>query len=276
MRPPTNWGETMFEEFHRKERQGWGSKADFYHEHTALITTQAIPTLLRAVRVRAGANLLDICSGPGYAAGAAQAICATATGVDFAPAMVEMARRNFPDCAFHEGDAMRLELADDSFDAAVCPFGIFHVTDPETAISEGYRVIKPGARYAFSQWCTPADSEFFRLALSAIAKHADMSLADPAPDAFRLSDRALCSQIMSEVGFVDLEIEEVPSVYHAPEGDFFDNVMRLTVRGAMIVEMQSPEVQAAIRAEMNEAAKAYSNGEVTVLSVPSFVVSGRK
>lgn len=67
----------MFEDFREKERIGWGSKADFYKDHTALITTQAIPTLLRAVRARAGASLLDICTGPGYAAGAAHAICAS-------------------------------------------------------------------------------------------------------------------------------------------------------------------------------------------------------
>jgi ubiquinone/menaquinone biosynthesis C-methylase UbiE len=266
----------MFEEFSRKEREGWGAKATQYADHTALITTQAIPALLGAVRTRAGSDVLDICTGPGYAAGAARAICARATGVDFAPQMVQTARANFPDCTFVEGDALQLDFEDASFDAAICPFGIFHVTEPAGLIAEAHRVLRPGGRFAFSQWCAPAESDFFRVTMGAIAKHADMSLADPAPNAFALSDRAVCKSIMGEAGFNDVEIHEVPSVYHAPEGDFFENIMHLTVRGAMIIELQTDEVVARIRDEMNTAAASYETDEGIVIPVPSFVVSGSK
>lgn len=272
----TDLDQIMFEDFCEKERIGWGSKADFYKDHTALITTQAIPTLLRAVRARAGASLLDICTGPGYAAGAAHAICAESTGIDFAPEMVEMAARSFPECKFQEGDALQLDFAEDTFDAAVCPFGIFHITDPQKAVSEGHRVIKKGARYAFSQWCSPSESDFFRLAMGSIAKHADMSIADPAPDAFQYSDRDLCRKLMTDTGFTDIEVHEVPSVYHAPSGDFFENVILLMVRGAMIVEAQSNDIRLAIQEDMNSAASAHLTDGKIVISVPSFVVSGTK
>ena len=266
----------MFEDFREKERIGWGSKADFYKDHTALITTQAIPTLLRAVRARAGASLLDICTGPGYAAGAAHAICGSSTGIDFAPEMVDMAARSFPDCRFQVGDALHLDFADGTFDAAVCPFGIFHVTDPQKAVSEGHRVIKEGGRYAFSQWCSPAESDFFRIAMGTIAKHSDMSIADPAPDAFQYSDRDLCRKLMADTGFSDIEVHEVPSIYHAPPGDFFENIMRLTVRGTIIVEAQTDEVKMAIQEDMNNAVSAYLTNDRIVIPVPSFVVSGVK
>lgn len=266
----------MFEQFREKERIGWGSKAEFYKDHTALITTQAIPTLLRAVRVRAGSTLLDICTGPGYAAGAAQAICASSTGIDFAPEMVALAAKSFPDCAFQVGDALQLDFADNTFDSAVCPFGIFHVTDPQKAVSEAYRVVKSGGRYAFSQWCAPAESDFFRITMGSIAKFADMSVADPAPDAFRYSNRDQCRKLLADAGFTDIELHEVPSVYHAPPGDFFENILRLTVRGAMILEAQTDAVKMAIRDDMNNAASAHLTDGGIVLSVPSFVVSGVK
>ncbi|MBF9060060.1 methyltransferase domain-containing protein [Rhodobacterales bacterium HKCCSP123] len=266
----------MFEEFRDKERSGWGSKADSYQDHTARITTQAIPTLLAAVRARAGAAILDICTGPGYAAGAAHAVCARAVGVDFAPEMVRAAKANFPHCTFMEGDALQLEFDDASFDAALCPFGIFHVTDPARAIAEAYRVLRLGGRYAFSQWCAPSESDFFRITMGSIAKHADMSVADPAPDAFALSDRERCRSLMEAAGFHDIEVREVPSVYHAPDGNFFENFMHLTVRGAMIVDAQTEEVVARIRQEMNTAASAYETADGVVVPVPSFVVSGRK
>ena len=89
-----------------------------------------------------------------------------------------MAAKSFPDCSFQVGDALQLDFADNAFDAAFCPFGIFYITDPQKAVSEGYRVINKGGRYAFSQWCAPTESIFFRLAMGSIAKHADMSIAD--------------------------------------------------------------------------------------------------
>ncbi|MEM8795525.1 MAG: methyltransferase domain-containing protein [Pseudomonadota bacterium] len=266
----------MFEEFRRKEREGWGAKAGRYADHTALITTQAIPALLKAVRVRAGSDVLDICTGPGYAAGAANAICAHATGIDFAPQMVRAARTNFPNCTFFEGDALDLDFQDATFDAAVCPFGLFHVTEPSRAISEAYRVLRPRGRYAFSQWCAPDESAFFQITMGTIAKFADMSLADPAPNAFYLADRQVSAELMHSAGFTDVEFQEIPSVYHAPKGDFFDNIMQLTVRGAMIVEMQSDEVVRRIKNEMNQIAADYETEEGIVIPVPSIVVSGRK
>ncbi|MDD9922054.1 MAG: class I SAM-dependent methyltransferase [Boseongicola sp.] len=266
----------MYEEFRAKERSGWGSKADYYEHHTARITTQAIPTLLAAVRVRAGASVLDICTGPGYAAGAAHAICARATGVDFAPEMVARAAQNFPDCTFEEGDALALRFSDGTFDAAVCTFGIFHVTDPAQAIAEAYRVLKPGCRYAFSQWCAPNEAEFFRIGASLIAEHADMSLVPPAPNAFDMSDRSHCEQVMKSAGFDEIIITEVPSVYHAPEGELFDGIMKLSVRGAMIVEAQDDATRQRIRDVVNAAAKSHHTDEGVIIPSPCFVVSGRK
>lgn len=266
----------MYESFREKERAGWGGKADFYKDHTALITTQAIPALLAAVRVRAGADFLDVCTGPGYAAGAAKAVCAHATGVDFAPEMVRTASNSFPNCTFIEGDALSLDFADGSFDAVVCPFGIFHITDPAQAISEAFRVLRPGGRYAFSQWCSPEESDFFRLALAPIAKHADMTVVDAAPDAFALSDRDRCRELMESIGFGDVEIYEVPSVYHAPPGDFFENMTLLSVRGNLIIDMQTDEVRALIREEMNAAAAPYVSDRGMIVPAPSFVVSGQK
>jgi hypothetical protein len=61
-----------------------------------------------------------------------------------------------------------------------------------------------------------------------------------------------------------------------PKGDFFDNIMHLTVRGAMIIELQTDEVVQRIRDEMNTAAREYETEDGIVVPVPSFVVSGRK
>ena len=71
--------------FSEIEQRGWNDRASVYEATTAHATTQAIPTLLHAVSPRYGYRVLDICTGPGFAAGAAAAIGCRVTGVMLVP-----------------------------------------------------------------------------------------------------------------------------------------------------------------------------------------------
>nr|ACO15341.1 Ubiquinone biosynthesis methyltransferase COQ5, mitochondrial precursor [Caligus clemensi] len=52
-----------------------------------------------------------------------------------------------PQIEFVEGDAQALQFPDNSFDAYTIAFGIRNVVRIEEAISEAYRVLKPGGRF---------------------------------------------------------------------------------------------------------------------------------
>ena len=114
-----------------------------YYAFTGQITIGAVEPLLDAVSVRAGMRVLDVASGPGYVAGGADARGARAVGVDFAADRVAEARRRLPSIEFREGDAENLAFDAASFDAVVCAFGILHMADPDRAIAEAYRVLRP-------------------------------------------------------------------------------------------------------------------------------------
>jgi ubiquinone/menaquinone biosynthesis C-methylase UbiE len=75
-------------------------------------------------------------------------------GVDPSEAQLAFARsRHSAGIAqFHQGDAMALPFADNSFDAATMALVIFFVPEPPAAISEMARVVRPGGLVASYAW----------------------------------------------------------------------------------------------------------------------------
>ncbi len=265
-----------FEKFRTQELEGWDERAESYEGLTARATTQAIPALLASIRTRVGINVLDICTGPGFAAGAADAIGATAEGIDFAPSMIATAKERFPRINFRVGDALALDAPDGSYDAAICNFGVFHFTDPGIALGEAFRILKSGGRYAFSQWASPKESALFGRVFGAILKHADMSRVPPSPDAFAFSDTEKCRQALFDVGFREIEVTSVPSVYYGSADGFWDEFLEFSVRTPMIMRHQTKEAAAVIEAEIAVATAEFVQGGMLAIPMPSFVVSGVK
>jgi len=115
------------------EYSGWQKGAASYDDLLGSVTRFAMVPLLDATDVRAGSQVLEVCCGLGYGAGAALSRGASAIGIDFAPAMVEAARRRYPKAVFKQGDAEALDLDPGAFDAVICAFGINHLQRPESA-----------------------------------------------------------------------------------------------------------------------------------------------
>ncbi len=75
---------------------------------------------------------------------------ATLTGVDLSPEMLEIARSRARDLGrpvvLKEGDAHDLTFPDESFDAVVCTYSLCNIPDPQRAVSEMKRVLRPGGK----------------------------------------------------------------------------------------------------------------------------------
>ena len=112
--------------------------------------------LAASAAVRPGDRVLDAACGTGdLAVAARRAGAASVTGVDFAPRMLERARRKAPAITWVEGDLLALPFADASFDAATIGFGIRNVSDLELGLRELRRVLRPGGRLAILEITRP-------------------------------------------------------------------------------------------------------------------------
>jgi demethylmenaquinone methyltransferase/2-methoxy-6-polyprenyl-1,4-benzoquinol methylase len=115
--------------------------------------------------VRPGDRVLDACCGTGDLAIAAEQEGGIVTGLDFAPRMLELARRKSETVSWVEGDLLTLPFEDGTFDAATVGFGVRNVADLELALRELRRVLRPGGRLAILEITTPSGPlrPFFRL-----------------------------------------------------------------------------------------------------------------
>jgi demethylmenaquinone methyltransferase / 2-methoxy-6-polyprenyl-1,4-benzoquinol methylase len=106
-------------------------------------------------RVGAGSRALDVATGTGDLAIALRDRGADVVGVDFAEKMLEIARRKEPAIEFRTGDALALDFADDSFDAATVGFGARNFSDLDQGLHEMARVVRPGGRVVVLEMTTP-------------------------------------------------------------------------------------------------------------------------
>jgi demethylmenaquinone methyltransferase / 2-methoxy-6-polyprenyl-1,4-benzoquinol methylase len=102
-----------------------------------------------------GSRALDVATGTGDLALELAARGASVTGMDFSPAMLELARAKAPGIEFEEGNALGLRYEDASFDAVTVGFGARNFADLDRGLCEMARVTKPGGRVVVLEITTP-------------------------------------------------------------------------------------------------------------------------
>lgn len=143
---------------------------------------------------------------------------------DGAEAMVEVAKRHGASRGLPDGVVeyrpMELEWVDEklaTIDGLLCRFGYQHAVDPEAALREARRVLKPGGKVVLAVWSPPEENVW----LSALPEaFEELGLAPPpdpdAPGAFALSDRAKLADLLEDAGFDDPRIEPIDLTFTSP------------------------------------------------------------
>ena len=116
----------------------------------------------RAAKVPSGGRALDLATGTGDLAFLLEKAAGPegeVIGSDVSEGMLAEARRKAAErgsrARFERDDAMHLPYISRTFDAVTIAFGIRNVDDPERALREMARVLRPGARAVVLEFGTP-------------------------------------------------------------------------------------------------------------------------
>ncbi|MBM7806048.1 demethylmenaquinone methyltransferase/2-methoxy-6-polyprenyl-1,4-benzoquinol methylase [Geodermatophilus bullaregiensis] len=111
-----------------------------------------------ALGARPGDVVLDVAAGTAVSTVALAAGGVRAIACDFSQGMLRAgAARPVPKVA---GDAMALPLADASVDGLVISFGLRNVADPDAALREFRRVVRPGGTLVVCEFSSPVWAPF--------------------------------------------------------------------------------------------------------------------
>jgi demethylmenaquinone methyltransferase/2-methoxy-6-polyprenyl-1,4-benzoquinol methylase len=126
--------------------------------------------VVSAIDPQPGERILDLAAGTGTSTVPFHKIGADAVACDFSPGMIEVGRKQYPFLTFVQGDALNLPFKDNEFDAVTMSFGLRNVHDTVKALSELYRVTKPGGRMVICEFSHPTWAPFRKVYMEYLMK----------------------------------------------------------------------------------------------------------
>jgi SAM-dependent methyltransferase len=207
-----------------------------------------------------GETILELAAGPGelgLLAAPSLAPGGRLVSTDFAPEMVEAARRRAAELGLDEElvsfaveDMTSLSYGDASFDGILCRWGLMLVPDIPAAADEITRVLRPGGRAALAVWGDPGDNEWITAPGRSALELGLVERPDPdAPGPFRLSPEGLLAEVLSDAGLAVETVEDVSVTWRVPALSAWWDVARDTSRTlTLILERLSPKEAEAVRA----------------------------
>jgi ubiquinone/menaquinone biosynthesis C-methylase UbiE len=225
--------------------------------------------ILEQADLQPGQTVIDIAAGPGdlgFQAAARVGGDGRVISADFSPEMVEVARRlggsrELDNVEYRVLDAERMDLEDDSVDAAVCRWGYMLMADPAAALGETKRILRDGGPLAFAVWAAPDRNPWAAVPAMTLVQRGIVPPPEPAaPGIFAMADPDRIRALVTGAGFSEPQLEEISFDFrYADFDDFWDVLVRLAGPLARALNALSEDERQATREAIEESILPHRN-----------------
>jgi SAM-dependent methyltransferase len=146
-------------------------------------------------------------------------------------------------------EAEWIDLPTASADGVLCRWGYMLLADPETALRETRRILRPGRNVVLAAWTDPAANPWMTAITSSIV---ELGFGErPAPDEpgpFAFSDGARLEELLHAAGFEEVEIEAFDFAFTlASQDEHWEHQLAMSTRMREQVAALSPAEHTALR-----------------------------
>ncbi len=211
----------MASDFRSESRRSWGASAAGWRRRAEQMREATAPVTDRMVELVApaqGQTLLELAAGlgdVGFRAAPLLGPHGTLICSDFAPEMLTGAQQRARELGlatvrFRQIDAESIDLPAASVDGILCRWALMLVADPEAALRQCRRVLKPGGRLVLAAWRGPEDNPWSSVPMGELRRRGLVATPDPgAPGQFAWARQEVIAETLQAAGFVDFELDSV-------------------------------------------------------------------
>jgi ubiquinone/menaquinone biosynthesis C-methylase UbiE len=204
----------MKHDFQRRiQRYGWDKASAYYDDCWQKQLWPAQKNLIEKSDLQPGQMVLDVSCGSGlvtFPAADKVQQGGTVVGTDISDNMLKKAeeearKRDIHNVSFQQMDAENLEFEPDSFNKVLCSLGLMYFPDPDKALEEIYRTLKPEGKAALLIWgerknCGWAD--IFPIVDNRVK-------SEVCPLFFQLGTKDALSMTMESAGFLNVSVDRL-------------------------------------------------------------------
>jgi SAM-dependent methyltransferase len=259
----------------------WGRAAAGWSKRAQSVREFGLPVsawMLDHVGLQPGLRVLELAAGPGETGFLAaelirpggSLVCSDATDE-----MLDVARARAQELGLENVEFKRIELEwidldTASVDVVLCKWGLMFSIDPEAALREMRRVLRPGGRVALAVWDGPPVNTWATITTRALVELGHTTQPDPdAPGMFALAPPGRLRGVLEAGGFLDVLLDAVePPRAFAGVDDFIAETDDLSSMFGEVFDPLSDEQRAAVVARVAELAEPYAGAD-GVLRLPA-------
>jgi SAM-dependent methyltransferase len=212
----------MTSDYRTESRARWACTASGWEADGEAMRRATMPVsswLVEAIAPQPGHTVLELAAGLGETGFLAAELIQPGGELitsDFVPEMLSAAQRRaeqlrLRNVRFRQVDAeLNMDFPAGSIDGVLCRWGYMLLADPEAALRETRRVLRPGGRVALAAWTGAEDNRWSSLPVALMLERGLVDPVEPGRGGqFAWAEEGIVAEHLEAAGFVEYEVEAV-------------------------------------------------------------------